>query len=374
MTAVKPEKTASTHVPQGKQSYYDTLRTLSEASVSQHFRAFEDIASTVRAILRPGALVGATATSLVGGGQEIEGRAAVSLFAAHLDPVGPPPRAIRIGVELVDGEWEVTSDADLGRERGTLILLADPATFPTGAFLDDLATRAPELTVVGGLASVGGAPGANRLVADDRLLTTGAVGLLLPPEAGITALVSQGGEPVGEPLVVTRASGQMIEEIAGRPALDRVLGLADDSLPEVRTRLARGLALGVVLDERKVDLDRGDFLVRPVLGADKARGAVAVGAEVAVGTTVQFQVRDAAAADDDLRALLADAPGRAALVFTGTARGTQLFGVPHHDAAIVHEHVEGGAVAGMFCAGEVGPVGARSHLHAGSAVVVLLDG
>ena len=56
--------------------------------------AFEDIASTVRAILRPGALVGATATSLVGGGQEIEGRAAVSLFAAHLDPVGPPPRRI----------------------------------------------------------------------------------------------------------------------------------------------------------------------------------------------------------------------------------------------------------------------------------------
>ena len=44
MTAVKPEKTASAHVPQGRQSYYDTLRTLSEASVTQHFRAFEDIA------------------------------------------------------------------------------------------------------------------------------------------------------------------------------------------------------------------------------------------------------------------------------------------------------------------------------------------
>jgi hypothetical protein len=44
MTAVKPEKSSGTHVPQGTQSYYDTLRTLSEASVDQHFQAFKDIA------------------------------------------------------------------------------------------------------------------------------------------------------------------------------------------------------------------------------------------------------------------------------------------------------------------------------------------
>jgi len=44
MTAVKPEKTSGSHVPQGTQSYYDALRTLSEASVEQHFQAFKDIA------------------------------------------------------------------------------------------------------------------------------------------------------------------------------------------------------------------------------------------------------------------------------------------------------------------------------------------
>jgi hypothetical protein len=44
MTAVKPEKSTGAHVPQGPQSYYERLRTLSEASVDQHFQAFKDIA------------------------------------------------------------------------------------------------------------------------------------------------------------------------------------------------------------------------------------------------------------------------------------------------------------------------------------------
>lgn len=44
MTAVKPEQAAEGGMPQGKQAYYDTLRTLSQASVDHHFQAFKDIA------------------------------------------------------------------------------------------------------------------------------------------------------------------------------------------------------------------------------------------------------------------------------------------------------------------------------------------
>ncbi|WGL50395.1 diiron oxygenase [Nocardioides sp. BP30] len=44
MTAVKPEQAPHGQKLQGKQGYYDTLRTLSQASVDQHFEAFKDIA------------------------------------------------------------------------------------------------------------------------------------------------------------------------------------------------------------------------------------------------------------------------------------------------------------------------------------------
>jgi hypothetical protein len=48
MTAVQPDHATATdrgrHAPQGKQAYHDLLRTLSQASVDQHFQAFKDIA------------------------------------------------------------------------------------------------------------------------------------------------------------------------------------------------------------------------------------------------------------------------------------------------------------------------------------------
>ena len=50
---------------------------------------------------------------------------------------------------------------------------------------------------------------------------------------------------------------------------------------------------------------------------------------------MQFQVRDADSADEDLRALLAGRPAAGALVFTCNGRGTHLFGGPHHDAELV---------------------------------------
>ena len=103
--------------------------------------------------------------------------------------------------------------------------------------------------------------------------------------------------------------------------------------------MARGLQVGLVLDERKAEFERGDFLVRTVLGADHERRAVAVGAEVEVGTTVQFQVRDGDVGRRGPPRTCWPTAGDAALVFTCTGRGTRLFGEPDHDAGVVNDHV-----------------------------------
>ncbi len=120
-------------------------------------------------------------------------------------------------------------------------------------------------------------------------------------------MVSQGCRPIGRPLAVTRAEGNIIYELAGQPALHRLLQMAKDGMSERDVELInQGLHMGLVIDEHKVDFGRGDFLIRNVIGADRANGAIAIGDAVEVGTTVQFHVRDAEAADEDLRELLAD--------------------------------------------------------------------
>ena len=339
--------------------------------------AMEDIAATVRSTLQPGALIGVTAASVLAGDREVEQQPAISLlamkFGARRPGAAPLARAAAFRVSPTATGYEVDGDIDIAVPGATVVLLADPFTFPVDDFVDDLTGRAAGLTVVGGLASSAVGPGGNRLVADATVLDRGAVALVLAPGIGARALVSQGCRPVGEPLVITKATGNVIEEIAGQPALDRVMAQADAASPQDRSGMARALQVGLVTDERKDTFESDDFLIRPVLGADHERRAVAVGAPVEIGTTVQFHVRDADSAHDELQRLLVDAAGAAALVFTATGRGTALFGEPHHDAHAVATALDSHAVAGMFSAGEIGPVGTRHVVHDMTTTVLLLD-
>ena len=328
-----------------------------------------DIAAAARSILSPGVLVGANAVAVIGGPVEIEKGPAVSLWAGHTGEA----EAVRLEVLSVpDGTAVVGMPDDAGLGPRTLILLTDAFSFPTDALTQAANSQYPELTVVGGMASAG--PQLNRLVLDGGIYHDGAVGVLLPEGMGETTIVSQGCRPVGEPLIVTASDGNVISELASQPALERLRNVVEAASDADRALLSRGLHVGLVIDESAAEFQTGDFLIRGVLGADHGAGSLRVGDRVPVGTTLQFHVRDADTADRDLAELLAGVDADAALVFTCNGRGTHLFGRPDHDASMVSDAVGGGAVAGMFCAGELGPVGGRNHVHGFTASVLLLHG
>jgi small ligand-binding sensory domain FIST len=251
------------------------------------------------------------------------------------------------------------------------LLLADPYSFPADVFLSGLHDQVDvDLPVIGGLASAARGPGGNRLVLDSDVVSDGAVGVVLGG-VELTTVVSQGCRPIGDPMVVTRGEHQVIYELAGRPALERVQSLVHSLGSDDLALAQQGLHVGRVIDEHKVDYGRGDFLIRNVIGADRDAGAMAVGDEIDVGDTVQFQVRDAGSADEDLRHLMGPHDADAALLFTCNGRGSQLFGAADHDAGVVSDALGGVPIAGMSCAGEIGPVGGRSFLHGFTASVAL---
>ncbi|MEO7557351.1 MAG: FIST N-terminal domain-containing protein [Acidimicrobiales bacterium] len=333
-----------------------------------HTGALAEMAETVRKLLQPTTLLAVTAVSVLAGGREVEEQPAVSLWAGN---VGGVPTPVRL--EMVPGDDGLTvrglppEAADGPR---TLVLLADPFQLPVDTFVAELASTHPQLQVVGGVASAARAPGGNRLVLDSCVFTDGAVGALLPAGAPVSTVVSQGCRPIGTPMIVTKAEGQIVYALAGQRALDRLTSLVEAMTVEDRGLVQNGLHVGRVIDERKATFGRGDFLIRNILGGDRDVGALAVGDEVPVGATLQFHVRDAESADQDLRELLDGRSAAGALVFTCNGRGMHFFGRPDHDAEVVAEQV-GPAVAGMFCAGELGPVGERSFLHGFTASILL---
>src|SRR5262249_23297261 len=156
------------------------------------------------------------------------------------------------------------------------------------------------------------------------------------------------------------ARGSVITDLGGQPPLRLLEGIVSRMGSDDQALVSEGLQLGVAIDEYKAELGRGDFLIRAVTGADEESGALQVGDLIEVGTTVQFQVRDAISADEDLREslLTARAAGRplGALLFTCNGRGSRMFDQPDHDAAMVSDLLDGVPVAGFFAAGELGPV------------------
>lgn len=332
-----------------------------------HRGSFDEIVQAVRSMLAPGVLIGCTTESMLVDGLEVERRPAIGLWAGHTGPVAP----VRIRADRsADGIAVGGFDDVMAAQEGTLLLLGDPFSMPTSGLLRRFNETVPDLVVVGGLAGGGNGPGANRLVLDDLVVGDGAVGALLPPGV-VVPVVSQGCSPIGSPAIVTAAEDNLVLELAGVKALDRLEAELGELAADEQARAAQGLHLGLVLDESKATFGAGDFLIRNVVGADHARRALAIGTKVEVGQTAQFHVRDAATSDVDLDLSLRDGPERgAALVFSCNGRGSALFGPVDHDAQAVFEHL-GGPVAGMFCAGEIGPVGGHNQVHGFTACIAV---
>jgi small ligand-binding sensory domain FIST len=331
--------------------------------------------------LEPRALIGCGAGGTVAGATELEDTPGVvvwgaSLPGAELETMHLTAERDAEGFRLL-GLPESLAEAADGDPAAdeAVIALCDPFSFPAEELLASLERSRPHVPVLGGLASASFAGGA-MLVRDGEVHTDGAVAVRL---RGVQVLpcVSQGAGPVGPEMTITRAEANVIGELAGKPAMER-LGEVIAALPERERELAAsGVLIGLVIDENRPEYERGDFLVRPIIGADRETGAIAIGEPVRVGQTVRLQVRDAASADEDLRQALraqAQALGSdgaaGALLFTCNGRGSHMFEVPDHDASSLQDALAA-PTAGFFCAGEIGPVGGRNFLHGFTATMAV---
>jgi small ligand-binding sensory domain FIST len=177
---------------------------------------------------------------------------------------------------------------------------------------------------------------------------------------------------------LTKVEQNIIHQIGNRPAYEVLAETFSQLTPEEQKKARGNLFIGLVINEYLEDFHRGDFLIRNLLGADPQSGSIAVGALPRLGQTVQFQRRSAAAATEDMEALLGRARERlggdriyGACLCCCNGRGKSLFRRPNHDAEMVQERLGPMGLSGFFCNGELGPVGQRSFLHGFTASLAL---
>ncbi|MGE0433795.1 MAG: FIST N-terminal domain-containing protein [Planctomycetota bacterium] len=345
----------------------------------------ESLAGPLRKAFPQATIIGCTAESTVVDSREVEFGTSLSVLAGVLPGVTVRPFRLEAS-DLLDanGDWPVRAGLGGGNGRGSdsapvIIAVGDPASFPVGQFLARINKDFPGCRVIGGMASAGFGPGENRLLLDGETHDEGLVGITLSGDIRLDTVVSQGCRPVGRHAVITSSQEHVIRELAGRPALELLSEIARAMSPHEQKLLESGLFVGKVINEHKAEFSHGDFLVMNVPAIDPRSGAIAVTGEIRRGQTVQFHVRDAASADEDLRQLLAPhgvASGKpapaAALLFTCNGRGSRMWETAGHDAGMLQELCGPVPTTGFFAAGELGPVGGQNLIHGFTASIALL--
>lgn len=325
--------------------------------------------------LGPRTLIGCGAAGVVGPSREIEDGAGAVVWAAEL-PGAEIETFHATGMPGTDSELIVgLPEPGPGPSPEAALVLADPYSFAADGLLTRINAERPGMPVLGGLASAAVREGPSLLL-DGELVSDGAVGCLLRG-VDLIPCVSQGATPVGPEIAITEAEGNVIHQLAFRPAIERLGEVVSALDPTEREQASNGMLVGVVIDENRPEHERGDFLVRPIIGADRESGSIAIGEQVRTGQTIRLHVRDGFSADADLREALAlqvgavgSAGAAGALMFTCNGRGRDLFGVADHDADAVADALDA-PLGGFFCAGEIGPVGGRNFLHGFTATLAV---
>lgn len=329
--------------------------------------------------IQPGILIGCMGEGVIGSDREIEREPGIAVTAGALPGVALSTVEFKPDrwANVLDDNVRFQSAVGATEDAKLFLLVADPFTTPADPLLDAFNSVYPGIPMIGGMASGAGQPRSNCLILNDRVLTGGAVAVSLEGLVDADVIVSQGCRPIGRPFIVTDAKENVILSLEGDSPLDRIQEMVNDMSDEDRATLEKGLFVGRAIEAEDDDpLGRGSFLIRGVMGVDQATGAMAVGDLIHEGETIQFHLRDAQTAKEDLELMLTpqsiyEKP-RGGFLFSCNGRGTNLFDHPNGDVETIRNILGDVDLAGFFCAGEIGPVGGRNFLHGHTASLAFL--
>jgi small ligand-binding sensory domain FIST len=320
-------------------------------------------------------LAGATIHGVLAAGREHVGGPLVAVFAASGLAAEPFLIPDLRGEERHAGEQIAALLGDAPRAEDLVIVLPDPRALEPAPLLAGLREALGAATVVG--AGAMGALSDSPLQWAGRRIESGALaGMVLraskPPRVGVT----QACRPATELLTVTRARGNWILELDGRPALEVYREAAREPLAADLRRAAAHLLVALPRDAAE-SLAPGSYLVRNVAGFALSENAFAIPERLAPGRRIALAHRDPESARDDLKAMLATLSGgaaAAALYFDCCARGAGFFGVQDLEAAYLERALAPAPLLGVFGSCEIGPVAAGTELLTYTGVLALLDG
>ena len=330
---------------------------------------------------RTGAIpVGCSARGVLTAAGEMERESALALLVLG----GPGVRATPLLIQNLESN-EIEVGRELGarlhplREPGDLLLLfPDPFHGRAEPLLDAIGQICGPLAVVGGAASEDGELRRTFQFCGSRHGDNALAAVHLCGPFRHTIGVSHSCHPLGRSRLVTRAQGQLIQEIGGRAASEVFREVVPAALREDPRRLAAHVFVGLPVEPSQDQLVDGEYRVRPILEVDSESGGMRIGGEIEDGQPLVFLLRESIGAREDLKRMLAaltaaEPAPKVALYFNCCARGSDLYGHENIDLAFIQSHFGPIPLIGFFSYAEIAPLRGVSLLHSYTGVLTLLS-
>ncbi|MGA9721947.1 MAG: FIST N-terminal domain-containing protein [Candidatus Binatus sp.] len=260
-----------------------------------------------------------------------------------------------------------------------LILFADTYNFEAEATLEALGAELPGVSIAGGGASEDGSIGETFVFCGDTVSSNAVSGMLLSGDFALTITNSIACGLIGTAHRVTAARDNIVIELDGRPAFEVFAEAAGPLAADLRRALTY-VFVAVPVYENAQTIERGEFVVRNIVGASEEHGVIGVAFQPKVGDTVGFVLRDAERSRQDLKATLdelsdrLEAPPAFGLYFDCVSRGAGLYNIPGHDSAYIRRALGPIPIAGFFTGFEIGQLADQTSLLQYSGVLALISG
>jgi small ligand-binding sensory domain FIST len=345
-----------------------------------HSGSYPHLLETVEEISGTSSVIGCSALGILTSDAEIEEGPGIAVMVIASDQISAMPflgrklkgRNMEVGIEIGQTIKPALQASSL------VTILPDTFCFEPDAFFDGMKAILDHVPIVGGGSSENGSRRKTYQMCGREAISNAVSGFHLAGEFSHTVAFSQACQPVGDPMLITKAEGNTIFELSGKSAHSAFCDLFQEPV-DFETAVSL-IFLGLPVDVTKTRLDKGQYLVRTIIDMDSEKGSITAAAPVVEGQVVSFTLRDPRRARQDMdRTLKALAKKHAnqrpafAFYFDCCGRGSSLYGKTGVDLALFKQHFGDTPLIGFFTYAEIAPIRKTNYLHNYTGVLALIS-
>jgi small ligand-binding sensory domain FIST len=382
----------STHRTAEKAAEAAALGALTKAGISKADHAivfasskfhshFETILKKISKITETTSIIGASGHGIITEESEVEQQAGIGLMVISSDEIEANSFLVTDLQEsnLRAGEkaGEILRSQNILSEL--LLLFPDSFSFQSHLFFDGFENSYGYVPMIGGAAAEDGKDEKTYQFHGTDVKYDSIAGLALSGNFRTEVGITRSCQPIGESFQITKADGNMIYEMDGRPAYDILLESISSIEFKNPDQIFQSVFFGVPLRSYQTEFLNAHYLIRNIMGVNAKKGMVACISPIEEGEFVTFTVRDPSRARQDMSMMLEDLQFRLApskphfgFYFNCCARGQMLYGQPHQDVSMIRNAFPDVPILGFFTYGEIAPIDHVNHLHHHSGVLVMV--